>query len=162
MIASTEIAVYSNELQRLLGRLSEAVEGLDEAPLNWKPDVSDANSSYAIAAHIMGNLEAWVFGIACEQPVERDRAGEFASGGPDPAALVEDTLNLSTRIADALEGLPPGALDEERRPSQAHWGLGTPRPVTVREALMETITHAATHLGHLDLTLDIAFRSGRS
>ena len=162
MTDSPELALYTSELQRLLRRLSEAVDGLDEAALNWRPPAPDANSAYVIATHTMGNLEAWVLGIACSRPVERDRPAEFVSSGADSAPLVARAHDLAQRFEEALRALPPSALDETREPNQAHWGIGRTAPVTVRQALMHAIEHAATHVGHLDVTLDLARSPERS
>lgn len=156
MTGRAELELYVAELRRLLSLLSEATNGLGEAQLNWRPDAPDTNSAYVIAAHTMGNLEAWVLGIVCGQRVDRDRPAEFASSGADAAPLVAKATELATCFADALAALPASALDETRRPAQSHWGIGPPHPVTVRQALMETIEHAAIHLGQLNVTLDLA------
>jgi hypothetical protein len=111
---------------------------------------------YIIAAHTLGNLEAWVLGIACEQPIERDRPAEFRACGPDAAPLIARAHDLARRFDDALGALPPTALDEVREPPASLRGVGPAKPLTVREALLVTIQHAATHLGQLDITRDWA------
>lgn len=156
-----ELAVYRTELKTLLDRLCASVEGLDQAQLNWRSPTSDSNSAYVIAAHILGNLEAWVLGIACERPIERDRPAEFRAAGPDAAPLIAQAGELARRLDDALGGLPPAALDEVREPPASLRGVGPAEPLTVRGALMITIQHAATHLGQLDITRDWAMTSGK-
>ena len=158
-----ELAVYRTELKDLLDRLSASVEGLDEEQLNWRPPTSDSNSVYVIAAHILGNLEAWVLGIACEQPIERDRPAEFRAAGPDAAALIALAAKLARRFDETLGALAPAALDEVREPpaSLTSRGVGPAEPLTARGALMLTVQHAATHLGQLDITRDWAQVSGK-
>ncbi len=151
-----ELPLYGSELRQLLDRLCATVEGLDEAQLNWRPPTSDSNSVYVIGAHILGNLEAWVLGIACEQPIERDRPAEFRAAGPDAAPLIARAGDLARRFEDALGALAPAALDDVREPSASLRGVGPAEPLTVRGALMVTIQHAATHLGQLDITRDWA------
>ncbi len=151
-----ELAVYSTELKQLLDRLCATVEGLDEGLLNWRPPTSDSNSVYVIAAHILGNLEAWVLGIACQESIERDRPAEFRAAGPDAAPLIARAGELARRFDDALGALPPPALDELREPPASLRGVGPAEPLMGREALMVTIQHAATHLGQLDITRDWA------
>ena len=153
---SAEISLYAAELHRLLDKIVASVEGLEEAQLNWRPPLRDANSRYVLVAHVLGNLEAWVLGIACGQAIDRDRPAEFASSGPDAGALVERARALGHRFDEALAALPEDALDEQREPSKPLWGEGAPEPRTVREALMETIEHAAVHIGHIHLTRDMA------
>lgn len=159
---TNETANYSRRLRSLLDRLCAALEGFDEAQLNWRPPVSNANSMYVIGAHVLGNAEAWVLGIACGQAIKRDRPGEFAASGPAAEPLIARARELAGRIEEALSALPPEALEEVRQPSQSLYGEGTPRSVTVREALVETIDHAATHLGQIEVTRDLALAGGRS
>ncbi len=153
---NAEISLYAAELRRLLDKLAASVEGLEEAQLNWRPPLPGANSRYVLVAHVLGNLEAWVLGIACGQAIDRDRPAEFAASGPDAGALIERARTLGRRFDEALAALPEDAPDEQRDPSKLHWGEGAPKPRTVREALMETIEHAAVHIGHIHLTRDMA------
>ncbi len=151
-----ELDLYLTQVRRLLDRVCATIEGLDEARLNWRPAAPQANSIYVIAAHILGNAQAWVLGIACERPIQRDRPAEFRATGPSAGPLVERAHELAERIEEALRALSPSALDEMRDPSPTLWGEGEPRPVTVREALMHAIEHAAGHLGQIDITQDLA------
>ena len=151
-----ELALYAAELNRLLDGLIESIGGLDEAQLIWRPPAPDSNSCYVIATHVLGNLEAWVLGIACGQPIERDRPAEFKATGPNAAPIVTRARDLARRVEEALAALPPAALDEQRQPPKTLWGAGTPEPRTTREALMHVIEHAATHLGQIDITRDLA------
>lgn len=156
---TNEIGLYATKLTDLLEALVDAIEGLDDAQLNWRPAVPDANSSYVIASHILGNLEAWALGIACGQAVERDRAAEFRAAGRNAEPLVAQARELSRRIDEALSALAASELDVVREPSAALRGVGTPEPLTVREALMVTFEHGTKHLGHLDITRDLALAS---
>ena len=72
---------YLTEIQRLLDRLCGAIAGLTGEQLNWKPPFPDGNSVFVIATHTLGNVEAWVLGIACDAAIDRDRAAEFRSSG---------------------------------------------------------------------------------
>ena len=158
---TSELALYVARLKHLLERLSSSIEGLDTPQLNWRPSAPDANSVYVIATHIMGNLEAWVLGIACRQDVTRDRPTEFAAKGPDAAPLIARANELGRRFEEALSGLSEDAPGQIREPAQSHWGIDPTHPVAVREALMRTIDHAATHLGQIDITKDLAREAAR-
>jgi uncharacterized damage-inducible protein DinB len=149
-----EIRTYSRELQSLLARVCGCLDGLDEAQLNRRPPVAGANSVYVIASHALGNARAWVLGIACGQPVERDRPAEFRASGRDASPLVADAQRLSSKIDAALAALPPSELDRRLVPPQSLWGEGEPYEISVREALMHVIEHASLHLGHLQMTRD--------
>jgi len=155
-----EIGTYSRELQSLLARVCGCLDGLDEAQLNWRPPVAAGNSIYVIASHTLGNVRAWVLGIACGQPVTRDRPAEFRASGRDASALVAVAQRLSSEIDAALSALPLSNLDRRLVPPQSLWGEGDPYEISVREAIMHVVEHASLHLGQLQITRDMAL--GRS
>lgn len=151
-----ETAVYASQLSSLLRRVARTVEGLSEAELNWRPPAPDANSVFVIASHIVGNLEAWVLGIVCGEDVGRDREAEFAAAGADASSLVERAEGLSERFERALGRLPAGALDELLAPDAGLWGNEPPAEISRRRVLGSTIVHISGHMGHLEITRDLA------
>ena len=153
---ASELDLYLAELHQLLDRLCQSVDGLSEAQLNWKPPAPEANSIYVIATHVLGNAEAWVLGIACGQPIQRDRPAEFRAAGPDAAPIIARARDLSRRIEEALAALDEAKVGELREAPPHLFGAGQPRSVTVREALMHVIEHASIHLGQIDVTRDLA------
>ena len=158
----TEMEQYVKELRRLFDRLCQSLDGLSEQQLNWHPPAPDANSIYVIATHTLGNARAWILGIACGQPIERDRPAEFRASGADAAPLIASARALLDEIEQALGALEPASLDELREPRQQLWGAGTSQPVTGREAIIHVISHAATHTGQIDLTRDLALANAGS
>ncbi|MEX1254433.1 MAG: DinB family protein [Dehalococcoidia bacterium] len=158
MTESSELTSLAFQIEHVLDRVCAAVEGLDEAQLNWRPPAPDTNSIYVLATHILGNAEAWVLGIACEQPMERDRPAEFLATGPDPSAIVANAHDLARRFKQAFEALPSGDLDLTRRPASASlsslWGGRSAQPVTARDAILQVIGHGSGHLGHIAITRD--------
>jgi len=153
---TNEIASYISQLKSVLDRLCRVIQGLDEAQLNWRPPVAGANSAYVIAAHTLGNARAWVLGIACGQPVERDRPAEFRASGRDASALVAEAQRLSSEIDAALSALSPSDLERRLVPPQSLWGEGEPYAISVREAVLHVVEHASLHLGQLQVTRDLA------
>jgi len=156
---NTEVETLSRQIRSLLGRVAEAVQGLSQAQLNWRPPVVGANSAYVIATHTLGNARAWVLGIACGQPMGRDRPAEFRASGPDAAALAAEAKNLSHEIESALASLSPADLERRLVPSPDLFGEGDPYEISVREALLHVVEHAALHLGQLQLTRDLALEN---
>jgi uncharacterized damage-inducible protein DinB len=154
----SEIQALSTQIRRTLSRIREVLEGLTDTRLNWRPPISGSNSVYAIAAHTLGNARAWVLGIACGYPMGRDRPGEFASSGPNAATLIADAARLSDEIEAALSALAPSDLDRRLMPLAILWGEGEPQEITVREALLHVVEHAALHLGQIQLTRDLALK----
>lgn len=154
-----ELETYGRELRWILGEIRSALAGLSAAQLNWRPDTGGANSAYAIASHVVGSTRVYALGFGLGRPVERDRAAEFAAAGPDAGALIAALGDLSNEIDAAVAAAGQAALDRRVRPPQELWGTGEPREVSGREALVESIRHAALHLGELRLTRDLALRS---
>jgi hypothetical protein len=151
-----EMDLYISELQRLLDRVCRCLDGLSEPELNWRPLAPDANSLYVIATHVLGNAQAWVLGIICDQAVHRDRDAEFRASGSDARELVARARRLSEDSARALEALPPGALKDTRRPMPPLLGTGPGDELTVREALMRVLVHGLMHVGQMQITRDLA------
>ena len=153
-----EIEGYRRQIQSLLKRVCACLQGLSEAQLNWRPPMPGANSGYVIAAHTLGNARAWVLGIACGWPVERDRPAEFQASGPDAADLTAQARRLSDDIDAALAALAPSALDQRLLPPKSLFGEGELMEVSVREALLHVVEHASIHLGQLQITRDLALQ----
>lgn len=151
-----ELESYCREIAAILGRLCRLLQGLGEPELNWRPPAPEMNSLYVIASHVLGNAEAWVLGIICGQDVLRDRDAEFSSKGADPTALIERAQRLAGEISGALEELSPSALDEIRRPAPPLLGKGPADELTVRQALMRVLVHHLMHIGHMQITRDLA------
>ena len=152
-----EIEAYSRWIRSLLKRVLACLEGLSEAQLNRRPTIEGANSAYVIAAHTLGNARTWVLGVACGQPIGRDRPAEFRAAG-SYADLMAAARQLSGEIEVALAALAPSALDRRFVPSQELWGEGEPYEISVRQALIEVVEHASIHLGQLHITRDLALR----
>jgi uncharacterized damage-inducible protein DinB len=155
---TNEIDVYTSQLKSLLDRLCEVAQGLDEAQLNRRPPIDGANSVYVIATHTLGNARAWVLGVACGQPMNRDRPAEFRASGRDASALVAEARWLSGEIEAALSALSPSDLEQRLVPARSLWGEGDPREISRREAILHVIEHASIHLGHLQMTRDWALQ----
>ncbi len=154
-----EIEGYSRQIRSLLERVCASLDGLSETQLNGRLPIEGANSAFVIAAHTLGNARAWVLGIACGRPVERDRPGEFRASGRREE-LVAQGQGLSAEIESALAALRPEELDRRLVPSQELWGEGRTQEISVREALVHVVEHASIHLGQLQITRDLALRPG--
>ncbi len=155
---NAEIAAYDTYIRARLERAIACLDGLSEAQLNWRPTVDEGNSVFALAAHTLGNARAWVLGIACGRDVVRDRPGEFAATGESAMRLRADLGRLSAEITEALAALAPAQLDHRLVPPQVLRGGTQTHEISVRDALMQVVEHASLHLGHLELTRDLALK----
>src|SRR5439155_1605889 len=83
-----------------------------------------------------------------------ERPAEFAASGADAGTLVATFQQLSRETTAALATLAPSELDRRVLPPQELWGTGQPHEISRRDALVESVRHAALHLGELRLTRD--------
>jgi len=153
-----ELESLGRQIRSILERVSACLEGLSEAQLNWKPPIDGGNSVYVIATHTLGNARAFVLGIACGQPLERDRPAEFRASGRNAADLMARGRRLSDDIEAALAGLSASELNRRLLPPQSLWGEGEAQEISVREAILHVVEHASIHLGQLQITRDLALR----
>ena len=75
-----------------------------------------------------------------------------------PSALIADAASLSREIDAALSALASSDLDRRLVPSRVLWGEGEPAEISVRDALLHVVEHAALHLGQLQITRDLALK----
>lgn len=153
-----ELEACARSIHVRFEQMAEIVEGMTAAQLNARPPIAGANSAWVLAVHTAGNAQAWIHGIACGNPVRRDRPAEFASTGDDARRLAADLRRTAAAIDDALSALDPARLDTLLVPAKELWGESEPREISVRAAILQVIEHASLHLGHLQMTRDLAGR----
>lgn len=149
---------YARELRWILDQVSISLAGLTAAQLNWRPATQASNSAYAIAAHVLSSTRVYALGFGCGHSVQRDRSAEFAASGTAAEEIIGRFRQLWREIDAALTALSPAAIDARLLPPKELWGTGEPHEISRRDALVESIRHAAIHLGELRLTRDLAIR----
>jgi hypothetical protein len=150
-----ELKLYSEMLDELAKRIAATVDGLTYEQMNWEPPIHDANSMFVIATHALECTRSWVLHIVAGKPVGRDRPAEFASAGTaaDIEALASEVAH---QVTSALAEVPAERLDHHSVPPQEVYGASQTRQITGRFALTHMIEHMGIHLGHLQLTRDLA------
>ena len=149
-----DVETYSHTIRTKIDEIMEAIGELSGDDLNRAPMLTGANSPFVIATHVLGNIRAWVLGIACGRDLRRDRPAEFVSRGTY-AELKTAGAALSAEIEAALEAFDASRLDERFVPSQELFGDGTPREVSRRDGLAHVLEHAGIHLGHIHMTVQM-------
>ena len=130
---------------------------------NRSPDLSGANSPYAILVHCVGVCHYWIGTLIAGRHTERDRPAEFqATGGA--AALRAAVNDLKRQLRLDLRNVTPD-VDEEQGlaampnaeytplPDRTHWTQGA--------VLMHTYEELAQHHGQMQLTRDILVQGRR-
>ena len=154
-----EIDTYRRELRWLLDQIVDIMRDIPPELRSWRPDTGTANSAGTIANHVLSATRVYALGFGCGRPVERDREAEFAAGVAEAPGFIARIGSVIAEIDEALGALPGDALDRRLTPPQHLWGIGPLHEITPREAIVESIRHAAIHLGELRLTRDLAVRS---
>jgi len=153
-----EIETYGKYIGKQIEEILAVLNGLSEEQLNRRPDLPGANSGFVIATHVFGNARAWILGIACGQPLRRDRPGEFVSRGTYDE-LEKAAGALSDETNAALAQLDASTLGDRLSPTQELWGEGEAHQITRREALAHVLEHASMHLGQIQLSRDLVSKA---
>lgn len=143
-----ETTMFVRAIFRTVDRLVGSMDGLTETEMNWRPPAEGANSLYALAAHLIGNLEENFLGVIAGQPINRDRPHEFLARGESVEPLARSWATLKERISTALALLAESAIDETR----IHPRRGE---INVRELFLVMARHNSLHEGHAELTRDL-------
>ncbi len=120
--------------------------------LDWSPHPS-INSLAVLAAHCAGSERYWIGQVAGQEPAPRDRAAEFKTHNVDAAALIEQldaVLQHSRSVLDRLT-----VTDLERDTGVIREG----RSITGMWAILHSLEHVATHLGHMQVTREFWLKS---
>jgi hypothetical protein len=157
---TNEMIAYDESIRDRITQIRAIVESLTPAQANWKPPFGEMNSVWALAEHALGNARAWIIGIAAGNEIGRDRPGEFASSGEHVAALLSKIDRIRDDIVISLNGIEAARLDVRLLPSQELWGEGPAYDISVRHAIVKTIGHLSLHLGHMQVTRELALSAG--
>lgn len=150
--AAPDLVSYWNATSRALDGLIELVLGLSDEGVNWTPPVPGGNSLFVLTMHTLGNAEENVIEILGGQPVHRNREGEFSTTRGTLAAIEGRWSPLRSKLRATLLGLDRAVLERVyEHPKRA--GLSG------RDILLQTMRHAAQHLGHAELTRDLYLSS---
>jgi uncharacterized damage-inducible protein DinB len=141
-----------SQAQRLLEYLDElrdavrsAVEPLDDAQINTRPD-GLINTPGILLRHLAGSERDWIHRLVGGYAYERNRDAEFDPTVPvRKAAALEELEAVAKRTREILRGLSDGALDDLVSAKRAA------RSVEVRKqyAILHTLAHYAYHHGQL-------------
>jgi len=149
-----EIETYVSELSWILDQICRSLDGLSETQLGTRPLLT-GNSPYTIANHTIEATRIYALGLGCGKPVSRNREAEFDSPVTSVAEISARLRDLSGQLRNELSALAPEMLDERPTPAREIWGTGPIHEISRRAALVESIRHAALHLGELRLTRDL-------
>ena len=138
------IGTALDEMVRILRQLGDETA-------NRRPDLSGANSPFAILTHCLGVMEFWGGCMVSGRVIERDREAEFTAVGQ-----VEDLVRRTEAARRQLD-LDISRLDSAAVPSGALGpeDAGTPYGRSQGAVLLHVLEELLQHLGQMQLTRDI-------
>jgi hypothetical protein len=167
MSLDPELESIRRRLLRDLDRVAEALEGLDDEQIAWKP-FEQGSSLIVLVTHVVGSAQNTVLQLVGDESL-RDRDAEFLA--PWTARSVHgEVAAAKARISAALERLDPSTLGAgHAAPRTSARPLTVPAvstqsagATTTRDFLLQTVAHTAEHAGHAELTRDLVRARGAS
>jgi len=141
-------------IDRAFTEMIAKLRTLPAETLNRPMPVPDSNTLFAIGTHSVGMAEFWTLELVGGQSVKRVRDEEFRASG-DVRDLIARMERYLHNMHALLDDLPLARLDDSLTPPRTYTITGgVTESLTVREALLHVLEHCATHLGHIQLTVD--------
>ncbi len=141
------VAALLESYAALHRRLRETVTGLDQRALGWTPALG-ANPIAVIVTHALGSQVDWLQRAAGREH-GRDRDAEFRAGGRSAVELLADVERAEALVPELVRAAVAAGLDTVRRTRDG-------REVSVLYCLVHAIEHTAEHVGHVELTRQLA------
>jgi DinB superfamily len=128
--------------------IKQALESLPPEAMDWTPG-TDMNSVSVLVAHLTGAERYLVGDVVMSDPSNRDREAEFRVAGLAKNDLLLRLTDTEAYTKAAFETLKLSDLETTR----THPRHGN--QVSVTFALTHALEHVATHLGHIQLTVQL-------
>lgn len=131
--------------------LREAVDGIPDEALNWKPAGADTNSVAVLVTHVLHSTRSWISTAVAAPLPDRDRDSEFrvaAEKTRDLLALIDD---FGAQVLALLND--SGDIDwAANRKTHMRPDPELPDYVPAAFALLHAIEHFGQHVAHVSLT----------
>ena len=155
-VQTDEIAAIRDSLCDSADRLLAALDGLTATQLNWVPPAAGANSIYAIASHALSAQDGLILGRVFGQPPDPQARAGWGAEGDSIEPLLERwsaSGGLRARLYETLSNASRADLERECE----HPRLGK---FSGWQLLLMVNRHTAEHIGHVELTRDLARAAG--
>jgi hypothetical protein len=144
----TFFEALADRFHELHGDIKRNLDALPLTALDWKPG-PEMNSVSIIVVHLTGAERFLVGDVVMQESSNRNRDLEFQVLGLNKEDLLHRLDDTETYLKNALERLSLSDLETTR----IHPRHGD--QVTVSWALLHALEHAATHVGHINLTVQM-------
>ncbi len=139
-------ATIAREFDDLHRRMREAIDGLDQAALDWSP-MAGTNSMDVLVTHTLGSSVEWLHAAAARpMPTARDREAEFRVAGQGAPTLIAEIDRVRAIIPELLQAAKAGDFFATRvRPRDG-------QTATALWMALHALEHTSEHVGHLEMT----------
>ncbi len=137
-----------DQFHELHADIQRNLESLPEEAIDWKPG-SEMNSVAVIITHLTGAERFLIGDVIMGESSNRDREAEFKVSGQSKADLVKRLKDTEAYTDSALEKLTMADLDAQR----IHPRHGN--QVLVAWTVLHALDHVATHVGHINITVQM-------
>lgn len=121
----------------------EAVRGLDQAGVNWRPG-AETNSAAALVVHVAASEAVILNAIKGNAAAPRDMAAEFQATAASDTELLAKLDEMDALLDEMGPAITAADLAAPRqRPNGTQTGLYW---------LIHAVGHGREHLGHIQLT----------
>jgi hypothetical protein len=144
----TFFEALAGQFHELHGEIKRDLEALPNAALDWKPG-PEMNSVSIIIVHLTGAERFLVGDVVMQESSDRNRDLEFQAHDMSKDDLFRRLDDTEAYLQGALEKLNLSDLETTR----IHPRHGD--QVTVSWSLLHALDHAATHVGHINLTVQM-------
>lgn len=139
---SNKASHFAFFLERTMLDVMAQCSDLSDDDLNRPLEISECNTLFALAIHLLESANYWVLGTISDQLVKRDRQAEFQARGTR-TELLERYGRWMATMKDTLNTLPDEHLDQP---------VPGEEPLTVCDGFLHAIQHCSLHLGHIQLS----------
>jgi uncharacterized damage-inducible protein DinB len=140
-------AMY-DRFHELHQEIEQALKALPSDVLDWKPG-AEMNSISVILTHLTGAERFLIGDVVMGEPSNRNREAEFEVEGLAKQDLLDRLTEVDGYIKGAFEKMSLPDLESYR----THPRNG--KQVSVSWAILHALEHTATHLGHIQLTVQL-------
>jgi uncharacterized damage-inducible protein DinB len=128
--------------------IEKALDVLPPEELDWEPG-PEMNSVSVIIVHLTGAERFLIGDVIMSDPSNRNREAEFHVAGMSKSDLVQRLTATEAYIKGALEKLTLADLEAMR----THPRHGN--QVSLAWAILHALEHTATHVGHIQMTVQL-------
>jgi len=152
-VSTTDYLWY---VDQALDAMTALASDLGNGLVNRAPDLTGANSPFAIVTHCLGVMAFWGGEIVAGHDVDRDRDAELRATGT-VEELADAVRQARAQFEADLAELVP--TDPPRRPPSAE-DAALPVGRTQGGVLLHVLEELLQHLGQLELTRDVLRATG--